>query len=281
MKKNSIVFIIMFILSLGGTLTAFANTIAILSPETVIRGIDVEFDVTITIDTKDVENFTEKVEINFPSDLLEIQSFTFADTWMALPSDEYSLIDNENGTLIKTGGYPGGVTGSVEFGTITFKTLKEGNGFIELGNGGLAFEIDEQTEITGDGITFFVTAPVEVVAPTEEIVNNPVAVTNTSYTDSVTSREDIVTEGIIEVVEEGIEEVVDEKNKVKKEKSESGEVVINEISKVQEEGILEEPELASTAGFKSFGTGILLGILGTLLLIGMSVYFVFRFRSKS
>ena len=272
MKKNSIVFIITFILSLGGALTAFANTIAILSPETVIRGIDVEFDVTITIDTKDVENFTEKVEINFPSDLLEIQSFTFADTWMALPSDEYSLIDNENGTLIKTGGYPGGVTGSVEFGTISFKTLKEGNGFIELGNGGLAFELDEQTEITGDDITFFVTAPVAVVAPTEEIVNNPVAVTNTSYTDSASSREDVVIEESIEVVEE---------------ENTQEEVVTDDVLEVVEDvkiavdDTVDNDDLASTAGFKTFGMGILLGIFGTLLIILVLGYYLYRVKRKA
>ena len=267
MKKYSITLLGVFIGSLFFTFTAFANTTALLTPASVDLVEGDTFDLVITIDTKSIENFTEKIEINFPPELLEIQSFDFAEKWMALSSDGYDLINNENGTLIKTGGYPGGISGVVEFGTISFTALKAGDDFVKVGNGSLAFEIDEQIKITGNDVDFSITAPVvPVTAPVEIVqeVSKPAVTNDASYAVPTVTETKEVAEEIAqeEVVVTDILEVVEDVN-----------IVVDDT--------VNNDDLASTAGFKTFGIGILLGIFGTLLIVLALGYYLYRVKRKA
>jgi hypothetical protein len=92
-------------------------------------------------------------------------SFTFGSGWLALTQPGYDSIDNTNGVLIKTAGYPGGFSSSANFGTVSFYAKKTGSGTIKIGDSSLAFQASSQSAITGSGTSFAVTAPVVPVTP--------------------------------------------------------------------------------------------------------------------
>lgn len=139
--------------------SAFAVTTASLSPASVTVATGKSFNVVVSVNPQGTNNLVEKLEIDYPADTLEATSFAFANTWMALPGAGYDSIDNINGVLIKTAGYPGGFSGATVFGTVTFNAKKSGSGTIKIGNNSLAFESNSQSAITGSDATFVITVP--------------------------------------------------------------------------------------------------------------------------
>jgi len=120
--------------------------------------------VSIVMNPAGVANYSEKVEIKYPANLVSVTGFTQASPWIALPQPVYDLIDNVNGLLIKTAGYPGGLTVPAAFGSVTFSALKAGSGTITVGDQSLAFEASKQNAIGGPALSLNVSAPAPVVA---------------------------------------------------------------------------------------------------------------------
>jgi len=117
--------------------------------------------------------YTVKLELNFPAELLEIKSFIFKEGWIPLSQSEYNLVDNENGLLIKTAGYPGGLASALEFGTISFSAKQAGNGVISISNNSFALDSDNQNILNEElaQMVLKITAPVlvpEITPPAEE-----------------------------------------------------------------------------------------------------------------
>src|SRR3989344_5755358 len=86
------------------------------------------FTLTIGVNPQGVKNYTAKTELRYPADLLEVKSFTLADGWILFSKPGYDLTDNTNGVLIKTAGYPNGVSSSTTFGKVSFLAKKSGSG---------------------------------------------------------------------------------------------------------------------------------------------------------
>ncbi len=145
-------------------LPVMAATTASLSPASVTVATGKSFTVSIVVNPQGVNNFAEKLEVDFPASELEVTSFSLGSNWMALTQPSYDSTDNTNGVLIKTAGYPAGFSGVTTFGTITFTAKKSGSGTIKIGNSSLAFEANSQSAITGSGTAFTVSA--SAVAPT-------------------------------------------------------------------------------------------------------------------
>ena len=146
-----------------------AATTVSFSPPTVDTVQGEVFSVVVAISPQGVKSYTAKIELDYPADLLEVKSFSFASGWMPLTQSGYDLIDNTNGVLVKTAGYPGGVSSAVTFGTVSFLTKKTGSGSIKLGNGALVLDADNENVLSGSAtVAFGITvplAPVEVVQP--------------------------------------------------------------------------------------------------------------------
>ncbi len=104
---------------------------------------------TITINPQGVKNYTLKLELRYPADLLEIKSFTFGSAWTALNQPGYDLIDNTTGILIKTAGYPGGLSSSATFGTVNFIAKKSGSGTVSLNSNSLGLDANNQNTLDG------------------------------------------------------------------------------------------------------------------------------------
>ena len=126
------------------------------------------FTLTIGVNPQGVKNYTAKIELRYPADLLEVKSFTFANGWVALAQPGYDLTDNANGVLIKTAGYPGGVSSAVTFGTVSFLAKKSGNGTITLSGDSFVLDAVNQNVLVSVSVqtTVVITAAPVQATPT-------------------------------------------------------------------------------------------------------------------
>ncbi|MBU2082105.1 cohesin domain-containing protein, partial [Patescibacteria group bacterium] len=156
---------------------ALAATTVSFSPVSVSTASGKTFNVTISVNPQNVANYTEKIELTYPADILEVRAFNFSGSWMPLAQPGYDLIDNANGKLIKTAGYPGGLSSLATFGTVSFYAKKTGSAVIKLGSGSLALDANNQNVISGaPEVSVTVSAPVivPVEGPTTEPTTEPI-----------------------------------------------------------------------------------------------------------
>jgi len=173
MKKNYLIATILLaaaisILPLG----AFASTLSF-SPSNIniIKGRTV--DVTVTVDPQGTAAYTSSATVNFPANLISVSSFEFAPGWMPLAQTGYDLTDNPNGIVIKTAGYPGGLSNTAVLGTIHFLAKASGNGVIKTTSNSFVYDINSQNTLTGaPQINLAVSNP--VVPSTAPKVTTPV-----------------------------------------------------------------------------------------------------------
>lgn len=237
---------------LGGmflTGSVWAATTISLSPASVSVTQGESFNLTIGVNPQGIKNYTVKVELEYPADLLEVKSFNFSSGWMALSQSGYDLIDNTNGLLIKTAGYPGGTPISVTFGTVSFSAKKSGNGVIKLSSNSMALDAENQNVLSSPlaQVAVSITAPAPI-AP------------GPTYPDEETEE--------IEEVE-GAEEI-EEAETIEEE----GEEVI--IAKEEEE-ITEEPSfLAAIGNVITLGTGnAFIGVIVSIIAL-LILFFIVR-----
>ncbi len=131
---------------------AFAATSISFTPVNVSVRQGQTFTLTIGVNPQGVKNYTAKMELRYPADLLEVKSFTFAPNWMPLAQPGDDLTDNTNGVLIKTAGYPGGVSSAVTFGTVSFLAKKSGNGTVALNSNSFVLDANNQNILAGASV---------------------------------------------------------------------------------------------------------------------------------
>ena len=144
---------------------ALAATISFTpSSLSVTQGQTLRLNVAINPETSTV--YTVKSEIRFPSDLLEVQSFNFGNGWMPLVQLGYDTTDNVNGVLIKTGGFPGGLSGAANLGTITFKAKKTGSATVSVSENSVGLDANSSNPVRPvfGGAMIVITAPAAVKA---------------------------------------------------------------------------------------------------------------------
>lgn len=168
MKKTIFTFLLAGLVALILITPVLAATTVSLSP-TSINAVEGEtFTLAVKIDPQGLKNYTAKMELTYPVDLLEVNFFTFGTSWVPVSQPGYDSIDNVNGILVKTAGYPGGIASQTTFGTISFLAKKTGAGIIKLGSNSLALDATNQNLLSsGDVQTSFSIAAVSVSAPAE------------------------------------------------------------------------------------------------------------------
>lgn len=137
---------------LGTTLllpiSAFAASLT-LNPANVAPKVGQTFSVNITADPSGAKTYTTRANISFDQASVEFVSFSFAPKWIALSQAGYDKEDNAGGVLIKTAGYPGGVTSATVFGTATFRAKSAGASTISVTNSSLALDAGGKNLISG------------------------------------------------------------------------------------------------------------------------------------
>lgn len=152
---------------LSSVAPAFAATNASLKPAAVSASAGSTFNLEIWLDPQGATNYTAAIELNYPADKLEARSFRFGSEWMALSQPSYDKVDNVAGSLIKTAGYPGGVSRAVKFGEATFFAKKSGEAAIAVGKASLALNDASQNVISSASSSVLVTIKAaEPVSPT-------------------------------------------------------------------------------------------------------------------
>ncbi len=124
---------------------------------------------TISISLNPVgKDYTIKVGLDYPTNLVRLNSFTFANGWMPLAQPGYDLIDNTNGKMLKTGGYPGGVSAPQLFGTASFTTLQSGSGSIKANADSFSLNGENKNTLSAalPNISLKVSAPAATPTPT-------------------------------------------------------------------------------------------------------------------
>lgn len=241
---------------LGGFLlvgSVWAATTISFSPTNINVSPGENFNLIISLNPQGIRNYTVKTEISYPTDLLEVKSFSFGSGWMALSQTGYDLIDNTNGQLIKTAGYPGGIPTVATFGTIAFSAKKAGSGTISLSSNSMALDAENQNIL----VSPLAEASVKIVAPVAPLTPPSIS------TSPTTPEEEVTGEEITPPAEE--------------------EVVISE-EKVAEEPTEKPSLLAGIGNLITFGTGkAWVGIVISIVIL-LLIYFIvrgIRMRSKS
>lgn len=137
--------------------SVFAATLISLSPASLNVKKGQNFSLKIAVDPQTVKNYTVKIELKYPADLVEMKSFIPDSGWLPLVQPGYDLIDNVNGVLVKTAGYPGGIASPVNFGSVLFSAKKSGQAIIQTGAASLALDASSQNVLSGVPIQSLIT----------------------------------------------------------------------------------------------------------------------------
>ncbi|PCI21339.1 hypothetical protein COB64_00450 [Candidatus Wolfebacteria bacterium] len=130
------------------------------------------FTVDVILNSAGVKNYTTKVEILYPADLVRIQFFSFGPNWIPLSQSGFDLVDNVNGRLIKTAGYPGGTPLAPLFGTITFSSKNEGSDLIKVSDNSLSLSARNKNILSGtSSIPVVVTSSLSPEALQTHLIN--------------------------------------------------------------------------------------------------------------
>jgi len=251
--KNKILIFAVTIVFFALASTTFAMTTVSLSPVSVSVEEGQTFNLIMSVNSQVVKSYMVKSEIKFPADVFEVKSFNFGNNWVQLSQPGYDLIDNTNGVLIKTAGYPGGLNSQADFGTIVFKAKKSGAGTIKVTENSLALNADSLNVISG--------LPMEAhIVITQAQVVPPMPATQTQPKANVvpTPKENTTPNLPAPVTEEQTAQPV-----------------------VVPQTATQNSLAATIAGFLTLGTGnVWLGILVGLIILAIIVYVIYLLRKK-
>ena len=149
MKKNlsiiifSILFGSVFAVSVSAAIVSFSSS-------TINAKSGQELSALIYIDPQGKAIYTAKIQLDFPKNLINIDEFRFAPNWMPLSQSGYDLADNINGVMVKSAGYPGGISNSVLVGSAKFVAKATGRGVINLSDKSFVLDANGQNILTGN-----------------------------------------------------------------------------------------------------------------------------------
>jgi len=155
--------------------TTFAASV-VLAPASVSPKVGQTFTVTITTDPSNAKAYTTRANVSFDPAHVSFVSFAFASKWVPLSQGGYDSEDNANGILIKTAGYPGGITTPTVLGTATFKVRAVGSSAIRVTTDSLVLDSASKNMLAGTQGSIQVTVastPAPTVTPTPVQTKKP------------------------------------------------------------------------------------------------------------
>lgn len=161
---------------------SFANSISLKSSSKNIEP-GKNFSLLIYVDSTTSQSFTTQANIDFPVDLVSVESFTYSSAWLPVNQAGYDLIDNTTGKLIKTAGYPNGFNNEILLGTIVLKSKKAGTINITVNSNSYVLDMDSNNTLTSRG-SFSINSVSPVIVPPVVKVETPKTV-NTPKTPEV------------------------------------------------------------------------------------------------
>lgn len=186
MYKKKLVFVLTILLTIIIPMVSMANSLSLRSSSKTIEP-GKTFTLSIYTDSSSIKSFTAQANIDFPADLVSVESFTYASSWFPITQTGYDTIDNTLGKLIKTAGYPSGFSSEILFGTLKIKAKKAGTVVISVNKNSYILDMDSNNTLTNYS-SFSITSS----APEIKVVTPPVTppVTKPVVTKPTTSKVD-------------------------------------------------------------------------------------------
>ncbi len=131
------------------------------------------FNVSVSINPQSSTIYTAKLNLKYPADMLSVESWSFGGSWSPLNQPGYDSIDNNNGTLTKTAGYPGGLSSGAVLGTVRFKVLKEGTAQISVTGSSALYDEESENTLEGRGSGSFTISSPQAPEPVIERILSP------------------------------------------------------------------------------------------------------------
>lgn len=152
---------------------ASASTI-VLTPTSVSVTPGQTFTVTVTaVPTSGTKLYTVKADLSFDPSIVQETNFSFAQGWIPLTQKGYDSTDNTNGNVMKTGGYPGGISSATVLGTATFAATKAGTATISVTSTSAAYDSTSNNTISGTQGAASVAVAAPAPTPTPKPVPAP------------------------------------------------------------------------------------------------------------
>lgn len=207
-KKIIFVTLVLSLIVLIVPEVSIANSFSLVSSSKTIEP-NKTFTLSVYVIPTSTSVYTAQANINYPADLVSVESFTYASAWFPMNQAGYDLVDNTNGKLIKTAGYPSGFNKDTLFGTLVFKSKKAGDVSISINKESFILDMDSNNvlnnygsfSITSTSYTPLITLPVApliplVTLPVFPVVTKPTTIVsnpNLKVETEVDSKENEVT----------------------------------------------------------------------------------------
>lgn len=137
----------------------------------------------ISVNPENSKIYTSSLVADFSTTTLEMVSFSMNDNMLPLKQAGYDLLDNQKGSLIKTGGYAGGINSTTNFGTLTLRAKSAGSGEFNVLTSSLLFDENNINKFSNkQNLTFNISSKpiskeiVKKIATTTEQITTTVAV---------------------------------------------------------------------------------------------------------
>ncbi len=127
-------------------LPVFAATI-IFTPSEVSVVAGEQISIVISVDAGDEKIVTVKAALAYPADVLEPVSFSFASNSIQLSQPGYDQM--KDGVVLKTAGFPGGFTGTREFGTLVLMAKQTGAAIVSVSDESLLLNAQSANRFAG------------------------------------------------------------------------------------------------------------------------------------
>ena len=174
-KGKLIIVLVLFLLILIPEIS-MANSLSLRSSAKMIEP-GKTLTLSIYANSTSAKAFTAQANIDFPADLISIESFTFGSAWFPINQVGYDVIDNATGKLIKTAGYPNGFDNEILLGTLVIKSKKAGVVSFNFNKSSYILDMDSNNILTTySSFSITSSSPEKVVTPpvTPPVIDKPV-----------------------------------------------------------------------------------------------------------
>ena len=184
-KTEKFLGLLMFLLILLPQIT-LASSISLFSSTSSVKP-DKTFSLSIYVDPETTSSYTAQANIDFPANLVSIESFTYAASWFPISQPGYDSIDNVNGSMVKTAGYPGGFSSSTLFGTAVVKVKSAGSIDIYVNDKSYVLDVDSNNTLDTYG-KVTITSSNPIVETPKTTVQAPSTVENNNTPTETTTN---------------------------------------------------------------------------------------------
>lgn len=145
----------------------------------------------LSVDPAGSTVYVASLDAKFSPDTLEFVSFALDNSMLTLNQEGYDLVDNLNGSLIKTGGYPGGINSLTSFGTLVLRAKEDGLGTLTVNNSSKLLDANNLNQQTGSPVVSF-TISDNLVVPEKEAQINTTTVSGSEQENAEANNAELI-----------------------------------------------------------------------------------------